>query len=183
MAWLESYLVSLKDVTSLIVSHDSGFLDTVCTHVINYESKKLVRYIGNLTEFVRQKPEAATYFTLDAISELRFVLPKPGPLDGVTSREVRVIKMTNVAYRYPGAEKRQLEGVNVGITLGSRVAIVGANGAGKSTLIKMMTGETEPEEGAVWKHPNLRLAYVAQHAFHHVEQHLDKTPSDYMRWR
>jgi hypothetical protein len=35
----------------------------------------------------------------------------------------------------------------------------------------------------VWKHPNLRLAYVAQHAFHHVEQHLDMTPSQYIWWR
>jgi elongation factor 3 len=29
----------------------------------------------------------------------------------------------------------------------------------------------------------LRVAYVAQHAFHHVEQHLDKTPNEYIRWR
>ena len=28
----------------------------------------------------------------------------------------------------------------------------------------------EPQEGIVWKHPNTRVAYVAQHAFHHVEQ-------------
>ena len=44
-------------------------------------------------------------------------------------------------------------------------------------------GETLPDEGTVWKHPNLRLAYVAQHAFHHVEQHLDMTPSQYIWWR
>jgi len=35
----------------------------------------------------------------------------------------------------------------------------------------------------VWKHPTLRVAYVAQHAFHHIEQHLDKTPNEYIRWR
>jgi ABC-type Mn2+/Zn2+ transport system ATPase subunit len=45
-----------------------------------------------------------------------------------------------------------------------------ANGAGKSTLIKLLTGEMQPQEGAVWKHPNTRLAYVAQHAFHHLEK-------------
>ena len=38
-------------------------------------------------------------------------------------------------------------------------------------------GEMEPVEGIVWRHPNLRVAYVAQHAFHHIEQHLDKTPN------
>ena len=31
--------------------------------------------------------------------------------------------------------------------------------------------------------PNARVAYVAQHAFHHIEQHLDKTPNEYIRWR
>ena len=33
------------------------------------------------------------------------------------------------------------------------------------------------------KHPNLRVAYVAQHAFHHIEKHLDKTPNEYIQWR
>ena len=35
----------------------------------------------------------------------------------------------------------------------------------------------------MWKHPNLRIAYMAQHAFHHVEQHLKSTPADYFWWR
>ncbi|KFH73594.1 hypothetical protein MVEG_00809 [Podila verticillata NRRL 6337] len=42
---------------------------------------------------------------------------------------------------------------------------------------------TIPTDGVVTKHPNVRVAYVAQHAFHHVEQHLDKTPNEYIRWR
>lgn len=67
------------------------------------------------------------------------------------------------------------------VSLSSRVACIGANGAGKSTLIKVLTGETEATEGTVWKHPNLRIAYVAQHAFHHLEQHLDKTPNEYIQ--
>lgn len=38
----------------MIVSHDSGFLDNVCTHIIHYENRKLRRYKGNLSEFVKQ---------------------------------------------------------------------------------------------------------------------------------
>jgi elongation factor 3 len=37
VAWLENYLLGLKTVTSIIVSHDSGFLDHVCTDIIHYE--------------------------------------------------------------------------------------------------------------------------------------------------
>lgn len=48
-------------------------------------------------------------------------------------------------------------------------------------MLQVLTGETEATEGTVWKHPNLRIAYVAQHAFHHIEQHLDKTPNEYIQ--
>merc|ERR1712194_847716 len=67
--------------------------------------------------------------------------------------------------------------------MASRVAVVGANGAGKSTAIKLLIGELKPESGQVWRHQNMRLAYVAQHAFHHLEKHLDKTPVEYIMWR
>merc|ERR1712086_175133 len=59
----------------------------------------------------------------------------------------------------------------------------GANGAGKSTAIKLLIGELKPESGSIWRHQNMRLAYVAQHAFHHLEKHLDKTAVDYILWR
>jgi len=67
--------------------------------------------------------------------------------------------------------------------MASRVAIVSANGAGKSTMIKLLTGELKPSTGIIKKHPNCRFAYVAQHAFHHIEQHLEKSPNEYIRWR
>merc|ERR1711988_961423 len=62
-------------------------------------------------------------------------------------------------------------------------AVIGPNGAGKSTAIKVLTGEMPPTQGSVWKHPNVRFAYVAQHAFHHLESHLEKTPVEYILWR
>ena len=50
-------------------------------------------------------------------------------------------------------------------------------------MIKLLIGELEPQTGTVWKHSNIRVAYVAQHAFHHIEKHLNKTPNEYIRWR
>ena len=167
----------------MIVSHDSGFLDKVCTGIIHYEKNfKLKKYRGNLSKFVEQRPEAAAYYSLDAAST-KFKLPEPGYLEGVTSKDRAILKMRSVNFKYPTADTQILNGVNVQVSLNSRVAVVGPNGAGKSTLIKLLTGELEPVSGTVWKHPNLRVAYVAQHAFHHVEQHLDKTPNQYIQWR
>lgn len=50
-------------------------------------------------------------------------------------------------------------------------------------MIKVLTGELVADNGDVYKHPNARVAYVAQHAFHHIEEHLNKTPNEYIRWR
>lgn len=72
--------------------------------------------------------------------------------------------------RYPNTTRKVVQEVSLQCALNSRVAIVGANGAGKSTIVKMLTGEMLPTEGTVWKHPNMRVAYVAQHAFHHLEK-------------
>lgn len=182
VAWLEEYLTSMPDVSSMIVSHDSGFLDNVCTDIIHYENKKLKHYVGNLSEFVKVRPEAKAYYELGAAA-FAFKFPDPGFLDGIKGKTQSVMRVNKVTFAYPGAKKNQLEDVSVRCTLGSRIAVLGRNGAGKSTLIKLMTGEMLPLEGTVWKHPNLRLAYVAQHAFHHIEQHLDQTPSNYFWWR
>ena len=65
----------------------------------------------------------------------------------------------------------------------SRVAVIGANGAGKSTAIKVLVGEQLPTEGTIWKAQGLRMAYVAQHAFHHLEKHMQETPTQYIMWR
>jgi elongation factor 3 len=181
--WLQEYLKTHTEITSLIVSHDSGFLDEVCTDIYHYEpGKKLKCYKGNLAEFVKQKPEAKSYYTLSA-SNVQFKFPPPGILTGVKSQTRAILRMQNCSYTYPGASKPSLHDVSCQLTLSSRTAIIGGNGAGKSTLIKLLTGETIPTTGRVEKHPNLRIGYIKQHALEHVEMHLEKTPNQYLQWR
>jgi elongation factor 3 len=182
VAWLEEYLNSQTQVSSMIVSHDSGFLDRVCTHIIHYENRKLVTYKGNLTEFVKQCPAAKKYTELSN-DELKFIFPVPGFLEGVKNKDKAIVKATKCWYKYPNTTRQIVKEGTIQLSLSSRVACLGPNGAGKSTFIKLLTGEAEPDQGTVWRHPNMRYAYVAQHAFHHVEQHLDKTPNEYIRWR
>ncbi|SPQ19869.1 47879849-fa77-459e-9255-ab14d79ad768 [Thermothielavioides terrestris] len=181
--WLENYLKTHTEITSLIVSHDSGFLDEVTTDIYHYEpNKKLSHYKGNLAAFVKVRPEAKSYYTLSA-SNVQFKFPPPGILSGVKSQTRAIIRMTNVSYTYPNAPKPSLIDVSCQLSLSSRVAIIGPNGAGKSTLIKLLTGEVIPTSGKVEKHPNLRIGYIKQHALEHVEMHLEKTPNQYLQWR
>jgi len=182
VAWVKNYLNSLTDVTSILVSHDSGLLNDCCTHILQIENLKLHTFKGNLDEFVKIKPSARSYFSFTE-SKMKFRFPQPGSIEGVKSKGKALMKMSKCTFTYPVNDTPTLFDISVQVSLSSRVACVGENGAGKSTMIKLLVGEIEPQTGDVWKHPNARIAYVAQHAFHHIESHLTKTPNEYIRWR
>ncbi len=59
------------------------------------------------------------------------------------------IKLENVSYRYPGADKDTLTGINLTLHPGEKLAVVGLNGAGKTTLIKLICGFLDPTEGRI----------------------------------
>ncbi|KAL1947253.1 hypothetical protein VTO73DRAFT_14214 [Trametes versicolor] len=184
VAWLESYLTSLTTCTSIIVSHDSGFLNNSITDVLHLNRFKLKRYRGNLESFMKAVPEARSYYTLEAAEDYQFKLPDPPLLEGVKTKEKSLLKMRKVGYQYPTQTVQQLYDITLQVSLSSRVAVLGPNGSGKSTLVKLLIGDLEPNRGGeTWKHPNLVIGYVAQHAFHHIDHHLDKTPLEYMLWR
>ncbi|KAK0492207.1 P-loop containing nucleoside triphosphate hydrolase protein [Armillaria luteobubalina] len=184
VAWLENYLTNLKTCTSIIVSHDSSFLNNTITDVLHLNRFKLRRYRGNLEKFVAQVPEAKSYYTLEAAEDYKFKLPDPPLLEGVKTKEKSLLKMRKVGFQYPTQVTQQLYDITLQVSLSSRVAVLGPNGSGKSTLVKLLIGDMEPNKGGeIWKHPNLVIGYVAQHAFHHIDNHLDKTPLEYMLWR
>jgi len=92
-------------------------------------------------------------------------------------------RMNNVTFTYPTKDTPTIKDVSLTVSQVSRVAVIGANGAGKSTAIKVLVGEQKPTDGSIWKAPGLRMAYVAQHAFHHLEKHMQETPTQYIMWR
>jgi len=59
------------------------------------------------------------------------------------------IELRGAGYTYPGAEKPALQGIDIRINSGERVAVVGANGAGKTTLVKLICGLYAPSCGEV----------------------------------
>ncbi|KAK4227422.1 putative fungal-specific cytosolic translation elongation factor 3 [Podospora fimiseda] len=179
--WLEDYLIN-SPCTSIIVSHDSGFLDNVCQHIIHYERFKLKRYKGNLAEFVKRNPSAKSYYELGE-SEMEFSFPEPGFLEGVKTKAKAILRATKMSFQYPGTAKPQISDITFQCSLGSRIAVIGPNGAGKSTLINVLTGELIPTQGEIYQHENIRIAYIKQHAFAHIDNHLDSTPSEYIQWR
>jgi energy-coupling factor transport system ATP-binding protein len=59
-----------------------------------------------------------------------------------------VIRTEGLVHVYPGGT-RALDGVDLAITAGERIAIVGQNGSGKSTLVRHFNGLLRPTEGRV----------------------------------
>merc|ERR1719160_699874 len=183
--WLEDWLESFEG-SIICTSHFSPFLDKMCTHIVDFEDRKLKTFKGDkgntLTQFVEKYPEKKAYFELSN-ETMKFTFPLPGPLEGVKSRSKVILRMNNIDYQYPTKDKPTIMDVTLTVSQVSRVAVIGANGAGKSTAIKVLVGEQTPSEGQIWKSAGLRMAYVAQHAFHHLEKHMQSTPTQYIMWR
>ena len=124
VAWLEQYLCNLTNVTCIMVSHDSGFLDHVCTHIIHYIDFKLHFYRGNLTEFVKLHPEAASYYSLEE-SIMKFKFPEPGFLEGVKTKDKAILKGHGIYFTYPNTTREIISNANVSCSLNSRIAVLG----------------------------------------------------------
>ena len=107
--WLCDFLTGpqCEHVTTLVVSHDSKFLNKVLSDVIHYENMRLKRYTGNLDQFVEQCPMAKAYFSIHD-TEMKFTFPVPGPLEGVKSRTKAILQAKNITFTYPTYRDRVL---------------------------------------------------------------------------
>jgi ATP-binding cassette subfamily B protein len=55
----------------------------------------------------------------------------------------------NVSFTYPGANEPAIRDLNLRITPGQSLALVGHNGSGKTTLVKLMAGLYAPDSGRI----------------------------------
>ena len=88
------------------------------------------------------------------ISCLREFLDYPEPFHFADGAEVPQaagyeLRLQNVSYRYPGAEKDTIHALTLTVHPGEKLAIVGLNGAGKTTLVKLLCGLLDPTQGVV----------------------------------
>jgi ATP-binding cassette, subfamily F, member 3 len=84
-------------------------------------------------------------------------------LGGETARAGRVVlEMEDVRYAHDDADGPLLEGLDLVIERGERVALLGPNGTGKSTIMRLATGELSPQRGTVRPGNNVTLAYQDQ---------------------
>jgi ATP-binding cassette subfamily F protein uup len=71
-----------------------------------------------------------------------------------------LIALENISLAY--GHVALLDAADFQLDGGERVGLIGRNGAGKSSLLKLLAGEQAPDDGRVWRAPNLKLGYVPQ---------------------
>lgn len=89
-----------------------------------------------------------------------------------------LLQLIEVSFSYPNREDFRLQNVDVGIDMGTRVAIVGPNGAGKSTLLNLLAGDLVPTVGEVRRSQKLRIGRYSQHFVDLLT--MDETPVQYL---
>ena len=202
--WLSDYLQTWKKI-AVIVSHNIGFINYVCTYTMNIEDKKLITYKGNYNKFkntftkkmTEMKKEYDKFekklkeakkkgLTKDKLAEFikKNEVPRPYKdydikIEFLDTRKYNtpVIKINNLSFSY--GDKKILDNVTLGLGMDSRVTLVGLNGCGKSTLIKLIKGEIKPDDGEIFIQHGIKIGYYNQH----FDQQLpfDKTPIEFLQ--
>ena len=60
-------------------------------------------------------------------------------------------------------DKRLFDDIEITLTPGRRIGLLGVNGSGKTTLLRIMSGDLEPDEGTIKRAADLRIVTFSQH--------------------
>ncbi|WP_416424875.1 ABC transporter ATP-binding protein [Pseudomonas sp. App30] len=89
------------------------------------------------------------------------------------------LRCEQLGFRYPGASRDTLSGINLHLAPGRSLALVGENGSGKTTLIKLLTRLYTPDHGRILLDGS-DLQDWDEHALH---QRIGVIFQDYIRYQ
>ncbi len=125
-------------------------------------------FLRREVEWLRRQPKARTTKQKARIDRAEAAKAQKAPPKELSASlgldEARAGK-TILEARGLGVEaggRRLISGLDMVLTQGERVGIVGRNGAGKTTLLRALIGEREPAAGAVVRGQNTKISYFDQ---------------------
>lgn len=134
------YILSLRYLDNIINIADF----TMYFNAIIALTGTLSVIVGNIGEYNRQSLNVSDYNTLDNMEFDKIDEPKRSSFN-----DDNTIVFKNVFFKYPNKKEYVLKNVNVKITPGKKISIVGQNGAGKSTFIKLLCKFYRPTNGVI----------------------------------
>lgn len=137
------YLV-IQDVLSKVLSIGSF---SVALGSFEILSTQLGKMFGNIARISRYSQYAKDWFS---IMDTQNILAQPDRSVAVTiEASAPVIEFKNVWFKYPGSDTWIFQNLNLAITAGTKVALVGHNGAGKTTFVHLLLRIYDPTRGCV----------------------------------
>ncbi len=129
---------------------------------------------GSEQEWLRRSPKARTTKSrariqeagrlLDELTELRSRNKRStAKIDFETSdRQTKKLLVAKNISKKMG-DRLLFSHLDLTLTPGLRLGIVGANGTGKTTLLKVLAGQLEPDQGTIKSADDLKIVYFDQH--------------------
>ena len=127
-------VLTVGDLTFLTgaFARSRGLIEQIFSNFSGIAEQAL--YVEDLFDFFRTEPN---------------IHSRPGAL--AAPRPIRSgFEFRKVSFAYPGSAKRVLDGIDLRIDAGERIALIGENGAGKTTLVKLLARLYDPTEGAIF---------------------------------
>ena len=115
---------------------------------------RTTRNEGRVAALMKLREEFAARRTAAGTASMKLDTAAPGG--------VSVLKVKDISFTYPGAEKPVVSGFTANVLRGERIGILGRNGAGKTTLLNLLTGRLAPTSGEVVRGTNVDLAFFDQ---------------------
>ena len=153
-AWLlfaGAYVAALAFTARAASRGEATVGDAVLVLTIGNQLDQQLAELGeNVAWFVRthRAVRRLRWLTDYATRSTRSLEPRTEPA-AVPERLHDGIRISNLAFSYPGTDAPVLEGVDLHLPAGSTIAIVGENGAGKTTLVKLLCRFYEPTAGSI----------------------------------
>ena len=115
---------------------------------------RTTRNEGRVAALMKLREEFAARRSATGVASMRLDTAAPGGIS--------VLKIKDLSFSYPGAEKPVFSGFTATVLRGERIGILGPNGAGKTTLLNLLTGRLEPTSGEVKRGTNVELSFFDQ---------------------
>jgi ATPase subunit of ABC transporter with duplicated ATPase domains len=176
----------MNRIVTKLIEIDGGTLTTFSGNYGFYEQQRALNEKHQLAQFERQQAMLAKEIKFierfkaraSHASQVQSRVKKLEKIDRVEPPKRRqvvsfdfapaprsgedVVNLKNVHKSY--GSRNIYAGLDFMVRRRERWCVMGINGAGKSTLLKLVTGTTDPDEGAVALGASVKMGYFAQHA-------------------
>ncbi|WP_068470865.1 ribosomal protection-like ABC-F family protein [Candidatus Protochlamydia phocaeensis] len=138
------------------------------------QERSLASKVRREVEWLKQNPKARTTKSQSRIQEANRLIQE---LDDIQTRNKdsksqidfsstkrdtqKLLVATNLTKSM--GERQLFAGVNLTLSPGLRLGIVGLNGSGKTTLLRLLKGELAPDKGTIKYADGIKIVYFDQH--------------------